>query len=382
MESRWTGLPPNATPFLSSLNRLSPRETLRPDQLAARAAACLAATGLAATGTDGAGTGAVRTGTAYGAVAVMAEHTRYVDGFALHLTLRQSAAAAVAPAATVRVVGASEASDDHRLLGAVADALGVGPHAAAIETTIPTLLRDVRAVALAVAFARALAPEATTAQHAAAARAAADAVLGLPISLSDAAATADALPGRLMLSDASSGETLALDLPLGLAWGLVPTGEARSAVRIAALARRADRAREHVAEALRPIASLREIEHEELAALLDAALPRHRPTLAYLVGENRRVQRFVAALRTGDAQMMGAILAISARARDEWALLSRAERAALDTLDAHTGEGVLGAADVGNARAILILARPAALAAAHAAPADAHGVDRAEARAV
>ena len=374
----WTGLPPLAATFRSPLNRLEPRETLRAKQLADRASVRLRA----ALGPDT----ALATGTAHGAAAVMAEHTRYVDGFALHLSLRQSAAASAAPADAPRIVGADETivgADETggmlRLLGAVLDALGAAPHAVAIETTLPDAFADVRLVAIAVALARAVAPGASAARHASAARAAAESVLGIPVSLSDAAASAAACAGTLVLSDAASAETLALDVPTSLAWGLVPTGEARTAVRVAALARRAARAREHVTAVSRPIASLREVEHEELAALLDASLPRHRSALAYLVGENRRVQRFVAALRTGDAQMMGAILAISARARDDWAGLTRAERAALDALDARTGEGVLGAADVGHARALLVLARPAALQSALAAAAAALGVEADEA---
>ncbi len=367
----WTGLPPRAATFRSPLNRLEPRETLRAEQLADRASARLrAALGPAA---------AVATGTAHGAAAVMAEHTRYVDGFALHLSLRQSAAAAATSADAPRIVGEDADGAMLCLLGALLDVLGAAPHAVAIETTVPDALADVRLVAVAVALARAVAPDLPVAHHAAAARAAVESVLGIPVSLSDAAASAAARAGTLVLSDAASGETLPLDVPTSLTWGIVPTGEARTAVRTAALVRRADRAREHVTVVSRPIASLREVEHEELAALLDAALPRHRTALAYLVGENRRVQRFVAALRTGDAQMMGAILAISARARNDWAGLTRAERAALDALDARTGDGVLGAADVGHARALLVLAHPAALAAALTAAADALGAVREDA---
>ena len=144
---------------------------------------------------------------------------------------------------------------------------------------------------------------------------------------------------------------------------------------MAALRRRAERARDHVAAMHRPIASLREIEHAELADLLDAAPPQHRTALAYLVGEDRRVQRFVAALRRGDVQMMGALLALSAHARNDWARLTDTERDALAALNARTTEGVLGATDVGYVRALLVLARPVGLNDALITTADALGAD-------
>lgn len=316
-------------------------------------------------------------GVATAVVPLMGEHTRYVDGFALHLPLRDVVAVAARPSDALTVDADADLAASVR---AALDALGplvpgLVAHAIAVETPLAPGLVDARVLGAAAALVGALAPDLPLAAAQHVVRHAATSVLGVPVSRSDAAAALVGRRGTVVLSDAASGETLALDLPAGLAWGLVPTGEARSPVRVAALNRRAERARDYVASMHRPIASLREIEHAELAGLLEQAPPEHRSALAYLVGEDRRVQRFVAALRQGDAQMMGALLALSAHARNDWARLTDPERAALDALDARTGEGVYGATDVGYVRLLLVLARPAGLASALAAAARALGVE-------
>lgn len=359
-------LPRPAAPLVASVRPPVRPTAPSPDALAAMAASRLAAPE------------AARIGVATAVVPVLAEHTRYVDGFALHLALVDAVAVAVQPAppadAPDSVPDLHGDADLAAAVRAVAAVLGAGSVSAAVETSVPPGLVDTRVLGAAAAAVRALAPDLAEGDAQSAVVDAAMQVLGVPVSRSDAAAALVARPGHVVLSDAASGETLPLDLPAELVWGLVPTGEVRSAVRIAALARRAERARAHVAAMHRPVASLREIEHEELAGLLATVDARHRTALAYLVGEDRRVQRFVAALRRSDAQMMGAILALSAHARDDWARLTDAERAALDVLDARTGEGVFGATDVGHVRALLVLARPAALGSALAAATDALGL--------
>ena len=361
----WTGLPPFSQPFLHALNRMRARETVRPAQLEAHAECLLdAACGPGA---------AVRTASAHAAVGLIAEHARYVDGFALVLPLPRATGVAARPAAVSRVVSEAGVAERTAVLarGLVAR-LAPEPVEVAFATTIPAALEDASEAALAVALAAALRPGEAPADHLAAARAALEAETGVPANPADLAAALSERPGTVLLVDTRTYETRPLDAPSGIAWGVVATGAGASPARVRALARWAERARAAMAAAgFSP--SPRDLDPSDLARALDAAGPKLRPTMEYLVHENRRAQRFAIALRRGDAQMMGALLSMSARARHARESLTPAERRALDALDARSLEGVLGATVSGLARQAVVLARPAALPGALEAARDALG---------
>jgi len=84
-----------------------------------------------------------------------------------------------------------------------------------------------------------------------------------------------------------------------------------------------------------------------------------RPGLKYLVTENRRVQRLVAAIRNEDWQLMGGLMFMShASRRDDWGITSPIQDFVVDEAERFTIEGVYGASQVGEGSFVLIAGQP------------------------
>ncbi|GMQ81672.1 MAG: hypothetical protein BMS9Abin05_1107 [Rhodothermia bacterium] len=107
------------------------------------------------------------------------------------------------------------------------------------------------------------------------------------------------------------------------------------------------------------LTSLRDLEHRDLEAATYLLPRRMRPGLKYLVTENRRVQRLVAAIRNEDWQLMGALMFMShASRRDDWAITSPIQNFVVNEAERFSIEGVYGATQIGEGSFVLIAGQP------------------------
>lgn len=327
----WSGSSPLALPFKDALDRMRRRERVSPEQMRDRASALLLEA-------FGPAESEVRSSFAQGSVGIVSEHTHYFDGFALMLPLEHGVAIALRSSTRAfRVVleghrkihevgasgGASETPEMVRVLHTVWHAYRPGEGVEmALVSTMPVALRDATLAALGVALSRLAAPE-SMARHERLKQARAGITeAAYPFSPAYLVASHDGKPGIPTLID-----TLDYDfLPLAsapkdaLGWGLLIFDRPPlSAGRYRVLQRLADRALAHVQQSGFPhITSFRLLEHRELSAVLDVVPVAQRPTIQYLVTENRRVQNAVVALRRDDLQVLGSVLTGGFQGRLDW----------------------------------------------------------------
>lgn len=367
----WSGSSPLALPFKDALDRMRRRERVSPEQMQDRAGALLLEA-FGSTSDD------VRTSFAQGSVGIVSEHTHYFDGFALMLPLDYGVALAVrAGQPTFRVVleghrkvyhvpeegPAADAPEMVRVLYSVWKAYTPGEGAdIALVSNMPLALRDATLAALGVALSRVAAPDAMPRQERLMQARAGITEAAYPFSPAYLVASQDGQPGVPTLID-----TLDYDfLPLAFApkdtlgWGLLIFDRPPlSASRYRVLQRLADRALSHVQLSGFPhITSFRLLEHRELSAVLDVVPEAQRPTIQYLVTENRRVQNAVVALRRNDLQVLGSVLTGGFQGRLEWDKSEPEEHEVLDALTQLSMDGVYGAALTGHSRTVLLAARP------------------------
>ena len=384
LDPDWTGTPPFVKPFLHVLDRMRERETLRPEQLGERARALLEER-------FGASPAQSRVAFAHGPLGLIAHHTHYFDGFALLMPLAQGVAVAVRPAhaatSQLALEGGGPAlpldpdvrAGDADLAGRPEAALlarlverrtSGGPLEIAAVSTVPDVCPDAYHAALGVAAQRcmrALGPEAAPAAREADVRLVREAVAdvrGYPFSLAYAVAAYDGRPDAFALVDAATLERLPVEKPPRerLGWGLVHLGAApppgpdvyreRHARAEGALARLQ-------AGGFPRLRSFRDLEHQDLQRALGALPPDDRPIVRYLVTENRRVQKLIAAVRRRDWQMLGALLLIAHASRrgDEQTVSPEADLVVRE-VEAMTTEGMYGACPTGHGPCVLVAGQP------------------------
>ncbi len=191
-----------------------------------------------------------------------------------------------------------------------------------------------------------------------------EACTGLPFSVAYPLAARVGRPGRYLLVDTATREALAVRAPEAdvLGWGLIDVG--RALPREAAFHRRRQGM---AAEALAQLsaagfhveAGFRDIEHRDLGRALNAVEADLQPVVRHLVGENRRVQRLVAAVRRADWQMFGALLLMShASLRDLWGSTSEALDFVVRQAEALSADGIYGACMTGRGSCVLVAGHP------------------------
>lgn len=341
---------------------------------------------------------------AQGALSMLSDHTHYSNGFALLVPVPHGTAVALRPAAgpSSRVVfdGGEHVytwKDDDALPEAPARVAVVvhvlhelAPGRAvdvAVASTIPAPCRDEALAALAVATARAaggytasLDAEAP-ATEAPATETPADGLEKHLPALRRILATCTALPFSIAFPIASAAaddtNTFTLvdtatyeHLPVqtagrdALGWVLL---DPQAAGRDAPFhRRRRDQADEAIAllreRAFETLNSFRELEHQNLPHAIDVLPPRLAPIVRYLVTDNRRVQKMVAALRRGDWQMVGALLLMShASRRTDWDSTAPEADFIVDQVEALTVDGIYGACMTGRSGGLLLVGKPYAL---------------------
>lgn len=150
-----------------------------------------------------------------------------------------------------------------------------------------------------------------------------------------------------------------------LGWAVIDTGDASP--RDAAWHQRRHDQAEKALSLLRErgfgdLRSFRNLEHRRLDDAVDRLPTNLQPLARHLVTENRRVQKHVVALRSGDWQMVGALLLMShASLRDRWQSTSPAADRIVAAVETMTLDGIYGACMSARDGAVLVTGRPGAL---------------------
>lgn len=367
-------------PFLYALNRMQENESLRPTQYLERSRTLMVdRLGVAGSVPEAA--------FAHGSIGLIADHTHYFDGFALMLQMRQGIAVSIRPSSSavsrLVVEGNPETFefDRHEPSDAPLEALvtavlaDVTPESwqvdLAVVAAIPPGLGMAYHAAFSIALIRAVQAltglELTDAEIRIRARHILDRVADMP--LSPAYAIGASLPdeGPFILIDTLNGEFLRLDAPAGQRPGfvLVDTGGANQ-FPPKGMAERKEATR-RATEALQGtgfprMSSLRDLEHKDLDAALEAIPAKLRPVVRFLVSSNRNVQKLTVAIRRLDWQFFGAILKImQASQGTDWDTtrpvfaepVAEAERLSLD--------GIYGVVQTGEQGMLLVVGQPFSL---------------------
>lgn len=375
--------PPFIQPYLRSLDRLQQRKTLRPEALNLRAQHLLDQQ-------FGTAPLAAETAFAHGSTGLLASHTHYFPGFALLLTLPHGTSVALRPAAEAhsRIAFDGSERDWHfspeaplsgeapvwiRLVVALLHQVApAGTHVdVVVVSTVPAACIEAYLAALAIATLRAAQalfarPDDADARIRHAHEALATAA-DRPFSIAYPLAAEMGQPDQLMLVDAAKGEHLLLPLPpkKTVAWGLLSTQE--TALRPPLFhQQRQEMMQEAVSTLQRKrfpnLSSLRDLEHHDLQAALEALSRRYRPIVRHLVTENRRVHRFVHAFQRGDWQMVGTLLLIShTSVRDDWDLSMPEADFLMEAVQAQSLDGLYGGCLSGSGGAFILLGQPFAV---------------------
>jgi galactokinase len=298
---------------------------------------------------------------------LIAEHTHYFPGFALLARLPGAVAVASRPAGGgPRFAAAGPSGALLERLDAALQARLPVPEGEGYSVEVALLAGEGPggAEALLGAAAAALlsvrAPQVSAEVGVGIAAEAVQEVLGRPYG--PAYVLASTLAEPLALVDCATYEAIPIDTPEGVGFGLLELGTQSvplSAVfweRAALVESALERLRQSGTQGL---ASLRRLEHRDLPAALDQLGAAERPFIRHLVSEDRRVPRLVAALRRGDAQVLGALLLMSQASRRDDARDS-AEAAEFAVALAAEEEGIYGArmAGAGYGGRILYVGRP------------------------
>ena len=312
----------------------------------------------------------------HGVVGLMSEHTHYFPGFALLMPIHQGTAVAVRASETGPSRFVVDGSQPHEI-GSAADAaggllagilkaldLGAWPLEFAIERTIPQWWREAGLVAMGVAAVRAIqALFALPLDNRILMRHVSQAVahvLDLPFSPGYALAADAGRPGRYMLVDTAEEETLTLPGAdtHALSWGAVHLDgdDERTRRTVREQVTLADRALDVLRRHGFPgLTSYRELEHRDLERALDVLSGRLAGVVRYLVTENRRVQKMVAAVRRGDWQLLGAFMLMShAVQREDWGMTTLAADHVVAQVESMTIEGLYGARSTGRNNTVLL----------------------------
>ncbi len=372
-------------PFLYAYNRIQANESLRPIQYEDRAKALL----VERLGGEGPLPVAAFS---HGAVGIVADHTHYVDGFALMLHMRQGTAVALRPNTLGRTRIAYEAvsdiidlsrEEDRRrapILAALldraapSDASGTGTTGldVALVTALPAGLGVAYFASLALALVACgdkLENPGKQASEKLATRAHGllEAALGTKISRAFTAAAALAEEAPFILVDARNGDHIAVEFPDTQRPGFALfDASPQSMIDVTAMRRRAELAasatRELAGKGFEGLTSLRNLEHRDLERALDMASRRFRPAIRHLVSSNRNVQKLVVAIRKADWQLFGALLKISlASSTNDWGTGTEVSGPAVETAERMSIEGIYGMVGTGECGMLLVAGRPFSL---------------------
>ncbi|HEX7072147.1 MAG TPA: galactokinase, partial [Rhodothermales bacterium] len=317
----------------------------------------------------------------HGVVGLMSEHTHYFNGFAVLLTVDHGEAVAIRVAeesgsrciiegGDVFELSAGDPNPMRALIARLVESLR-SPDAGveiAVTGSVPGWWWEVSLSSVGVATARALQGLFSRSDDTVSLmRIVADAIgfaIDLPFSVAYPLAADDGRPFVPVLVDTETREHLILSGTESddVAWGVLSAPHDLTDIhdrihdRIAKAAEALDILRRH---GFPDLTSYRELEHRDLERALAALPDAHAPVVRYLVTENRRVQKLVAAVRRSDWQMMGALMFMShAVQRDDWKMTSPESDHVVAEVEAMSLEGLYGARATGRTGSVLIAGQP------------------------
>ncbi len=369
-------------PFLYAYNRIQANESLRPVQYEDRAKALLV--------DRFGGEGALPVAAfSHGAVGIVADHTHYVDGFALMLHMRQGTAIALRPntightriayEAAPDIIDLSREEDRRRapVLAALLDRIrlpedrpsGTSGLDVALVTALPTGLGMAYFASLAVALLTCsdkLAPGGGE-ELAARAHRLLEEALATTISRAFTAVAVLREGAPFILVDARNGDCIAVEFADTARPGFALfDASPQSMISVDDMQMRAELAssatRELAEKGFEGLTSLRNLEHRDLEQALILASRRFRPAIRHLVSSNRNVQKLVVAIRKADWQLFGALLKISqASATNDWTTGTVVSGPAVETAERMSIEGIYGMVQTGECGLLLVAGRPFSL---------------------
>jgi len=341
---------------------------------------------------QGAGEDDAAVGFAHGSLGLLAGHTLAMEGYAVLMSLsfgvavalrsaqgrtghiRHTNDAAKWPWKPGEVDAAADAPLWVRIVQQTLRRSGVATTVdVVVATAMPPACIDARLATLGVAThraVRAFSPGVGTLSGAALAqqvRSVLSTCTGVPYSSAYPLGVQAAAPPGLTLIDTRKSEHLPLPAPppSEVRWGLLTLGadpiqpvdhhvqqQARAVDALRALNRT------HIG----PLTSFSELEHRHLDQALGLLAPVHQPVVRHLVGENRRVSRFVRAVQTRDWQLMGALLLMSHDSlRHDGNGTNDAVDFVVDRVADRATDGMFGACLTGRGPAVVMAGRPLAL---------------------
>lgn len=378
-----TGAAPYVTPFLDALDRMQERRFVRPDRLTERAEALLVEQ-------FGATRSRAEAAFAHGATGLLGGHTHYFDGFALLISLPLGTAVAMraTQAAQSRLIfeGSTATWSFDKVDGPsgrapawvrlVTDttrrlAPPEGQVDVAVVSTVPYSCVDAYVGSMGMATARAcqamFALPHGAGQIDAIVREVVETCLETPFGIAYLMTADEGRPDHFSLVDAGTLERLPVDAPSPeiLGWGLVDTG--MGPIGEPSFHRKKKEMADEAVAILRKkgfpsLTSLRDLEHRDLKAALDALASRYRPVVRHLVTENRRVQKLVGAVRRRDWQLFGALLMMShASLQKDWDGTNEVVDLVVRETEALSLEGMYGACLTGRGGAVVVVGQPFAV---------------------
>lgn len=366
-------------PFLYAYNRIQANESLRPVQYEDRAKALL----VEQFGSEGPLPVAAF---AHGAVGIVADHTHYVDGFALMLHMRQGTAVAlrrntlgktrIAYEAAPDTIDLSREEDRRRapVLSALLDHFmkGYGPTGldVALVSALPASLGVAYFASLAVALLASgdkLVDAAGSEALAARAHRLLEEALGTTLSRAFTSAAVIREDAPLILVDARNGHHIAVEIPGTSRPGFALfDASPQSMIDVTAMRSRnelvASATQELARKGFEGLSTLRNLEHRDLEEAISIASRKYRPIIRHVVTANRNVQKLVVAIRKADWQLFGALLKISqASSRTDWTTGASVSDVAVKTAERMSIEGIYGMVQTGECGMLLVAGRPFSL---------------------
>lgn len=330
---------------------------------------------------------------AHGSLGLLAGHTSYMEGYAVLMSLPFGVAVAL-HASDKAEARLRHTNDDRRWtwdpeadlqpeatlptwVCVVRESLrraGLSmPVEVVVASAMPPACIDARLSALSVATIRAYhrftenAAQPTAEAVAQWVRSVISMCTGVPYSTAYPLAVQAADPPGLTLIDTRKADHLPLPAPPAdeVRWGLITAG--RAPVQAAP---HHNKQHQRAVDALRalnrtpygPLTSFSQMEHRDLDQALELLAPVHRSVARHLVGENRRVARFVRAVQTHDWQLLGTLLMMSHHSlRDEWGGTNEVVNFIVDEVADRATDGMFGACLTGRGQAVLLVGRSLAL---------------------
>ena len=324
----------------------------------------------------------VSTAFSYGGAGLLAQHTCYFNGFAVVLKMPRGTALAIRTrdGEGIRIhvepgperPSAGQEALWHQAVESIARAYHVSAAGldVALVSNIPPNCLEATLASLAAAMGAALA-------HLPGARIPDDpitvwlqsieSVIGAEFSRAFLLAARHPEHDAFIVIDTGTDETIPLDGPPRdqLCWGLIDAG--RGAPRDIAFYQACGRQALEALALIRkssgvPIASFRDIAHQDLVRLLGTLPRRLRPIVRHLVVENRRVYGLIGAIRRQDWQMLGGLLLMShASVQSDWQGTDECVDFVVEEIRRLGAEGMYGACMTGRSGCVLVAGQPLAV---------------------